>query len=100
VNWLGEFVVTGSDDGFVYFYDVPTGQVVHILEGHENNVNVVTVHQEKRLLATSGIDRYSILWEPQTVAAQDLAEAEKATKKIQQLVGKTHDPVYLSCPAM
>jgi WD40 repeat protein len=97
VNWLGEFVVTGSDSGFVYFYDVPTAEVVHILAGHESNVNVVTVHQEKRLLATSGIDSYSILWEPQMVAGQDIAQAAKAAAEIQR---ENDRPVTFSCPLM
>jgi WD40 repeat protein len=69
VNWMGDFVVSGSDDGSVFFYDPEDGEIVNVVKAHEGNVNVVTVHQEKKLLATSGIDEYAVLWEPKKVAA-------------------------------
>jgi WD40 repeat protein len=63
-NWMGDFVVTGSDNGIIYLYNVETGKVRKVLNGHESNVNVVAVHKQKQLLATSGVDYYAMLWEP------------------------------------
>jgi WD40 repeat protein len=71
VNWFGGFVVSGSDDGKVFFYDPESGDIANIVDEHDGNVNVVTVHQEKKLLATSGIDDYAILWEPRRMAGVD-----------------------------
>jgi WD40 repeat protein len=65
VNWIGKSVVKVSDEAFIYIYDPNNdgGKVVNILKGHDNHVNVVAVHQEKKILATSGIDSYAKLWE-------------------------------------
>ena len=81
VNWMGRYVVSGSDDGKVFFYDPDTTHVVNVFTGHQGNVNVVTVHPEKHLLATSGIDDYAVLWEPQDLLNVDLEEAADRIKK-------------------
>jgi WD40 repeat protein len=77
-NWIGDFVVTGSDDAIIYMYNVNTGKVRKVLKGHDGHVNVVAVHKEKQLLATSGIDDYAMLWEPNrfTDFNEELNEAE------------------------
>jgi WD40 repeat protein len=76
-NWFGDFVVTGSDGGEVFFYDVESGKIVNIVKGHRGNVNVVTVHKEKKLLATSGIDHFAVLWEPKLVGKVDVAQIDE-----------------------
>jgi WD40 repeat protein len=83
-NWFGDFVVTGSDEGDIYFYDPTDGHIVRILQGHERNVNVVTVHKEKRLLTTSGVDYYAVLWEPTLASKTDLGKARREAEEIQE----------------
>jgi WD40 repeat protein len=61
VNWFGNFVVTGTDEADIYFYDAADGALVTVLRGHDRPANVVTVHGEKRLLETSGVDDSAIL---------------------------------------
>jgi WD40 repeat protein len=83
VNWLGDFVVTGSDDGRVWIYDSYTREPVNVLEGHKANVNVVAVHREKKLLATSGVDHFSILWEPRAIADVKRGMVQEKVRTIQ-----------------
>lgn len=77
VNWFGDYVVTGSDDGRIYFYDVKNSDVVQVLSGHRGCVNVVAVHREKELLSTSGIDDFAILWEPMEIGKFNLNEIKE-----------------------
>jgi WD40 repeat protein len=79
-NWFGDFVVTGSDDGRVYFYDSHSGDIVNILWGHRNPVNVVAVHTEKKLLATSGVDYFAVLWEPRMISKVDRAQIDQEVR--------------------
>jgi WD40 repeat protein len=83
-NWFGKFVVTGTDNGTVYFYDPENGKIVNILEGHDSNVNVVAVHREKKLLATSGVDDYATLWEPDQVSRADLSAIDEEMERIRR----------------
>jgi WD40 repeat protein len=84
VNWFGNFVVTGTDEGDIYFYDAADGTLATILRGHDRPANVVTVHREKRLLATSGVDDFAILWEPQAVSARNLRRCARAAQEAKQ----------------
>ncbi len=41
VNWFGansEFVISGSDCGFVYFWEKESQKIVHFLQGDEGGV--------------------------------------------------------------
>ncbi|EAX96568.1 hypothetical protein TVAG_041700 [Trichomonas vaginalis G3] len=71
INWLGEWVVSGSDDGKVYIYDPTDGKVVGgdcgVERMHKGNTNIVAVHQQSLQLATSGVDYYITLWGPTTL---------------------------------
>lgn len=84
-NWYGNYVVTGSDSGSVFFYDPETGRILNIVKAHEGNVNVVAVHQEKKLLATSGIDNYAVLWEPQLLCKCDVEGIEAEIERMMGL---------------
>ena len=79
-SWLGDYVVSGSDDGTLFFYD-QYGNVVAANTGpnraHPHNVNVVTVHREKKYLATSGVDYFATLWEPRTLTSHDIQAAQQ-----------------------
>jgi nuclear receptor interaction protein len=59
VNYYGlddEYIVSGSDDGHFFIWDRKTGEVVNILKGDGEVVNVVTGHPIEPMLAVSGID--------------------------------------------
>jgi len=59
VNFAGmndEYVVSGSDDGNVFVWDRKSSQLVSILEGDGEVVNVVQGHPYEPMLAVSGID--------------------------------------------
>ncbi|KAL4891244.1 WD40-repeat-containing domain protein [Aspergillus ambiguus] len=59
VNYFGlndEYVVSGSDDGNLFIWDRKTGNLVNILEGDSEVVNVVQGHPYEPTIAASGID--------------------------------------------
>jgi nuclear receptor interaction protein len=59
VNFYGlndEYVVSGSDSGHFFIWDRKTTQVVNILEGDGEVVNVVQGHPYEPMIAVSGID--------------------------------------------
>lgn len=59
VNFFGlddDYVVSGSDSGHVFIWDRHTSQLVNILEGDGEVVNVVQGHPYEPVLAVSGID--------------------------------------------
>ena len=64
VKWLGNFIVTGSDDSLIYIYDSNTGILKKVLKSHNSCVNCVAIHNEKHLIASSGFDDFALLWEP------------------------------------
>jgi DDB1- and CUL4-associated factor 6 len=59
VNFYGlndEYVVSGSDSGHFFIWDRKTMEVVNILEGDGEVVNVVQGHPYEPMIAVSGID--------------------------------------------
>ena len=59
VNFYGlddEYVVSGSDDGHFFIWDRKTTEVINILEGDGEVVNVVQGHPYEPIIACSGID--------------------------------------------
>lgn len=59
VNYYGlddEYVVSGSDDGHFFIWDRKTMEIVNILEGDGETVNVVQGHPYEPMIACSGID--------------------------------------------
>ncbi|EXJ77169.1 hypothetical protein A1O3_10327 [Capronia epimyces CBS 606.96] len=59
VNYYGlddEYVVSGSDDGHFFIWDRKTTQILNILEGDGEVVNVVQGHPYEPMIACSGID--------------------------------------------
>ncbi|EDN08255.1 conserved hypothetical protein [Histoplasma mississippiense (nom. inval.)] len=71
VNYFGlddEYVVSGSDSGHVFIWDRKTSDLVNILEGDSDVVNVVQGHPYEPTLAVSGIDRTIKIFSPDTRA--------------------------------
>ncbi|KAK5732962.1 hypothetical protein LTR17_010095 [Elasticomyces elasticus] len=67
VNYLGpddQFVASGSDDGNLFIWDRVTGELVNILEGDGEVVNVVQSHPYETCLAVSGIDHTIKIFSP------------------------------------
>lgn len=59
VNFYGlndEYVVSGSDDGHFFIWDRKTTELLNILEGDGEVVNVVQGHPYEPMIACSGID--------------------------------------------
>ncbi|WPG98174.1 WD40 repeat-like protein [Acrodontium crateriforme] len=67
VNYFGpsdEYVVSGSDDGNFFIWDQATGELVNVLEGDGEVVNVVQGHPYEPMLAVSGIDHTIKIFSP------------------------------------
>eukprot|EP01113_Clastostelium_recurvatum_P050253 TRINITY_DN9471_c1_g2_i3.p1 TRINITY_DN9471_c1_g2~~TRINITY_DN9471_c1_g2_i3.p1 ORF type:complete len:176 (+),score=44.18 TRINITY_DN9471_c1_g2_i3:497-1024(+) len=76
-----EYVVSGSDDSRAFMWDRDTGRLVRVLEGHETVVNCVVGHPHLPVLATSGIDVVTKIWEP-TETTLDEGEVMKRHKRM------------------
>jgi nuclear receptor interaction protein len=77
VNFFGlddEYVVSGSDSGHVFIWDRKTSQLLNILEGDGEVVNVVQGHPYEPTMAVSGIDHTIKIFSPD---AQEQYNARK-----------------------
>jgi nuclear receptor interaction protein len=73
VNFFGlddEYVVSGSDDGNLFIWDRKTSQLVNILEGDGEVVNVAQGHPYETMLAVSGIDHTIKIFSPDARARE------------------------------
>lgn len=73
VNYFGlddEYVVSGSDDGNFFLWDRKTGELVNILEGDGEVVNVVQGHPYEPMMAVSGIDHTIKIFSPDARARE------------------------------
>ncbi|KAF1827907.1 WD40 repeat-like protein [Dissoconium aciculare CBS 342.82] len=73
VNYFGpddEYVVSGSDDGNLFIWDRRTSELVNILEGDGEVVNVVQGHPYETMMAVSGIDHTIKIFSPDARARQ------------------------------
>jgi nuclear receptor interaction protein len=67
VNFFGlndEYVVSGSDSGHLFIWNRETAELVNILEGDSEVVNVVQGHPYEPTLAVSGIDNTIKVFSP------------------------------------
>ncbi|GIZ39897.1 hypothetical protein CKM354_000326000 [Cercospora kikuchii] len=74
VNYFGlddEYVVSGSDDGNLFIWDRKTTELVNILEGDGEVVNVVQGHPYETMLAVSGIDSTVKIFSPDARRRED-----------------------------
>ncbi|KAK6404041.1 hypothetical protein LTR95_018899, partial [Oleoguttula sp. CCFEE 5521] len=73
VNFFGlddEYVVSGSDDGNFFIWDRRTTELVNVLEGDGEVVNVVHGHPHETMLAVSGIDHTIKIFSPDARARE------------------------------
>ncbi|RMJ21725.1 hypothetical protein PHISP_07407 [Aspergillus sp. HF37] len=74
VNFFGlndEYVVSGSDSGHLFFWDRKTSDLVNILAGDGEVVNVVQGHPYEPTIAASGIDNTIKIFSPDRRAQHD-----------------------------
>ncbi|MCJ1402476.1 hypothetical protein MMC11_005696 [Xylographa trunciseda] len=74
VNFFGlqdEYVMSGSDSGHLFIWDKKTSQLVNILEGDGEVVNVMQGHPYEPLIAVSGIDHTIKIFSPDRRSQQD-----------------------------
>ncbi|KAF2867948.1 WD and tetratricopeptide repeat-containing protein [Massariosphaeria phaeospora] len=74
VNFFGlqdEYVVSGSDSGHVFIWDRKTSQLLNILEGDGEVVNVVQAHPYEPTIAVSGIDHTIKIFSPDAQAQRN-----------------------------
>lgn len=74
VNFYGmddEYVVSGSDCGNLFIWDRKTTQIVNILRGDDEIVNVITGHPYEPKLAVSGIDYTVKIFSPDESAQRE-----------------------------
>ncbi|KMU86457.1 WD repeat containing protein [Coccidioides immitis H538.4] len=74
VNYFGlndEYVVSGSDCGNIFIWDRKTSDLVNILSGDSDVVNVVQGHPYEPTLAVSGIDNTIKIFSPDARAQHD-----------------------------
>ncbi len=60
----GQYIVAGSDEGYIFCWDRKSANVVAVLNGDESIVNCLQGHPADCLLATSGIETVVRLWAP------------------------------------
>lgn len=80
VNYFGlddEYVVSGSDDGNFFIWDRKTTQLVNILEGDGETVNVTQGHPYEPMLAVSGIDHTIKIFSPDARAREVARHGEE-----------------------
>ncbi|KAL9040351.1 MAG: hypothetical protein Q9180_001965 [Flavoplaca navasiana] len=73
-NFFGlndEYVVSGSDGGHLFIWDKRTSELVNILQGDNEVVNVVQGHPYEPVLAVSGIDSTIKIFSPDNRAQED-----------------------------
>lgn len=77
VNYFGlrsEYVISGSDCGYVYLWDKESGHIIHYMHGDEEGVvNCLEPHPTCPILATSGLDEDVKIWVPSCEYPPDMS---------------------------
>ena len=62
----GTFLVSGSNDNTVVFWDIQTGGVIKTFHGHTDHVLSVSISQNCTIIASGSVDKTIRLWDIQT----------------------------------
>uniref|UniRef100_A0A6A7FV73 WD repeat protein iqw1-like n=1 Tax=Hirondellea gigas TaxID=1518452 RepID=A0A6A7FV73_9CRUS len=64
-TFFGGYIISGSDDGFIYIWNKRTGEIVNIIKASDGHViNCCQPHPTVPILASSGIENVVKLWSP------------------------------------
>lgn len=78
VNYMGlrsEYVVSGSDCGYIYLWDKESEHIIHSMHGDEEGVvNCLEPHPSCPILATSGLDEDVKIWVPSCEDPPDMSD--------------------------
>ncbi len=56
-------VVSGSEDGHIYMWDILGGTLLQILEGHTKAVSQVVSHHEEAMMVSASYDGKVVVWQ-------------------------------------
>jgi WD40 repeat protein len=56
-------LASGSDDRTARIWELSTGKILHILEGHENLIRAVVWHPTRPVVASASSDQSARLWD-------------------------------------
>jgi len=60
-----EYVMSGSDDGHIFFWAKKSGRIVKIIEGDSiGAINCLTPHPDIPMIITSGLEHTTKVWQP------------------------------------
>ena len=65
------FVVSGSESGSIWFWDVGTKTVLQMLDGHQGVVLGVDTHPNEPLIVSGGADRTVRVWRQKEIKSED-----------------------------
>jgi len=71
VTWLewhpsGPVLLAGGNDGTIWMWKLPSGQVMHVLSGHNSSVACGKWTQDGKRFLSASVDSTLILWDPKT----------------------------------
>jgi serine/threonine protein kinase/WD40 repeat protein len=91
----GRLLAAGCIDTKVYVWDVPAQRQQAVLEGHQQPANVLAFHPRANLLASSGIEGITRLWDP--VSGRQLVKAPGTAVRFSLAGGRLafHDELHL-----
>ncbi|XP_023231948.1 DDB1- and CUL4-associated factor 8-like [Centruroides sculpturatus] len=83
VNYFGsksEYIISGSDCGYIFFWEHDSEHIVHCTYGDEGGVvNCLEPHPTSPFLATSGLDDDIKIWVPSCEHSPDLSSIRART---------------------
>eukprot|EP00698_Gefionella_okellyi_P020936 TRINITY_DN6667_c1_g1_i1.p1 TRINITY_DN6667_c1_g1~~TRINITY_DN6667_c1_g1_i1.p1 ORF type:complete len:555 (-),score=87.61 TRINITY_DN6667_c1_g1_i1:9-1673(-) len=91
-----EFILSGSDDGRIFFWEKSSGRIVNVLKGDRHVVNCIKPHPFDACVASSGIENNVKLWQPtapEMCELNDLDDIVRANSSVRSrifLPGPTH----------
>jgi len=56
-------IATGTDDGNIWIWDAPTGELIHTYSGHQGMVKSLSWDESGRVLASGGVDSRVCIWD-------------------------------------
>lgn len=85
VNYMGlrsEYVISGSDCGYIYLWDKESEHIIHSMHGDEEGVvNCLEPHPSCPILATSGLDEDVKIWVPSCENPPDMSDLKSRVCK-------------------